>query len=184
MEYYALQVRTRAEEKYIKLFKANHPDDASRLIFPRRRLSVRRLGKVHDELAPVFPGYIFIEVEDTLNLKLQWSLRRTDGFFRFLRSNQDIRPLSGSDLRTVLHFVGTGSVAEKSKVHFNDADRIVVDEGPLKGLEGSIVKVDKRKGRAKDQTRPVRRFLHDRPRFRRDRSFIAGDSSSLYADEQ
>lgn len=149
MHYYAIQVRTRAEDKYIRLFKANNPEDAARLVFPQRRLSVRRMGKVRDELAPVFPGYLFIEVEDSLSVKLQWSLRKTDGFFRFLRSNQDICPLTDDDLRTVLHFIGIGSVAEKSKVFFNDSDRIVVAEGPLKGLEGNIVKVDKRKGRAK-----------------------------------
>lgn len=149
MEYYALQVRTRGEDKYIRLFKASHPGEAIRLVFPLRRLSVRRLGKVADELAPVFPGYLFVEAADDLSAKLQWALRRTDGFFRFLRSNQDVAPLSGNDLRTVLHFVGSGQVAEKSKVYFNDADRIVVAEGPLKGLEGNIVKVDKRKGRAK-----------------------------------
>jgi transcriptional antiterminator NusG len=80
---------------------------------------------------------------------MYWSLRRTDGFFRFLKSNQDIRPLEGKDLATVLHFVGFGPVAEKSKVWFDDDDRIVVAEGPLKGLEGKIIKVDKRKGRAK-----------------------------------
>jgi transcription antitermination factor NusG len=34
-------------------------------------------------------------------------------------------------------------------VRFDDNDRIVVIEGPLKGLEGSIIKVDKRKQRAK-----------------------------------
>ena len=149
MEYYALQVRTRGEDKYMRLFKAAHPGEEIHLVFPLRRLSVRRRGKVSDELAPVFPGYLFVQVEDSLSIRLQWALRRTDGFFRFLRSNQDIAPLSGKDLRTVLHFVGHGQVAEKSKVFFNDEDRIAVQEGPLKGLEGNIVKVDKRKGRAK-----------------------------------
>jgi len=150
MEYYALQVRTRAEDKFIRLFKAGHPEEPARILFPQRRMAVRRLGKVKDELAPVFPGYLFLEVEGELGPPLQWALRRTDGFFRFLRSNQDVAPLSGVDLRTVLHFVNpTGAVAEKSRVFFNDEDRIVVEEGPLKGLEGSIVKVDKRKGRAK-----------------------------------
>lgn len=36
-------------------------------------------------------------------------------------------------------------------VHFDENERIVVDEGPLKGLEGSIIKVDRRKQRAKIQ---------------------------------
>jgi transcriptional antiterminator NusG len=37
----------------------------------------------------------------------------------------------------------------KSKVYFNENSRIVVVEGPLYGLEGRIIKADKRKRRAK-----------------------------------
>ena len=49
-----------------------------------------------------------------------------------------------------LHFIKKiGPVAGKSKVYFDENSRIVVTEGPLMGLEGKIVKVDKRKGRAK-----------------------------------
>ena len=44
-----------------------------------------------------------------------------------------------------------GEIAEPSRVHFDENDRIVVDSGPLQGLEGKIVKVDRRKGRAKIQ---------------------------------
>ena len=42
-----------------------------------------------------------------------------------------------------------GEVVEKSKVYFDENKRIRVTEGALKGLEGHIVKVDKRKRRAK-----------------------------------
>ena len=149
MEYFTIQVRTRAEDKYIKLFNAAYGDDAARLIFPQRRLPIKREGKTSYELAPVFPGYIFVQAGEGMESKLFWSLRRIEGFFRFLKSNQDIVPLEGRDLRTVLHFVGPSSIAEPSKVYFNDQDRVVVAEGPLKGLEGCILKVDKRKGRAK-----------------------------------
>ncbi len=149
MDYFAIQVRTRAEEKYIRLFKARWPEATVRLVFPQRQLSIRKGGITKNEIAPIFPGYIFLESEGSLDPHLYWGLRRTEGFFRFLKSNQDIRPLEGRDLETVLHFIGFGPVAEKSKVWFGDDDRIVVAEGPLKGLEGRIIKVDKRKGRAK-----------------------------------
>jgi transcriptional antiterminator NusG len=49
-----------------------------------------------------------------------------------------------------MHFIReVGPVAGKSKVYFDDNSRIVVISGPLSGLEGRIVKADKRKGRAK-----------------------------------
>lgn len=38
-----------------------------------------------------------------------------------------------------------------SMIHFDENERIVVDEGSLKGLEESIITVDRRKQRAKIQ---------------------------------
>jgi transcriptional antiterminator NusG len=103
-------------------------------------------------MAAIFPGYIFAEIEDDEEgiLTHQWAFRRTDGFYRFLRSNQNICPLENRDLELVLHFIKkVGPVAGASRVYFNENDRIVVIDGPLMGLEGNIIKVDKRKRRAK-----------------------------------
>jgi transcriptional antiterminator NusG len=151
MNYYAIQVRTRAESKFIKLFRALHPEVTLPIHFPQRRLDIRRKGKAKTSTSAVFPGYIFIEAENEREiLACQWDFRRTEGFFRFLRSNQDITPLADRDLELVLHFIkNAGPVAGRSKVYFNENSRIVVVEGPLMGLEGRIIKVDKRKGRAK-----------------------------------
>jgi transcriptional antiterminator NusG len=151
MKYYALQVKTRSEEKYIKLLKALHPDIQFPLYFPRRKIDIRRKGRITSSTAAIFPGYIFVETgeEDDI-LRYQWFFRRTDGFYRFLKSNQNITPLADRDLEAVLHFIkNAGPVAGISKVYFNENSRIVVTEGPLMGLEGKIIKVDKRKGRAK-----------------------------------
>jgi transcriptional antiterminator NusG len=58
--------------------------------------------------------------------------------------------MTDRDLEVALHFIkNVGPVAGKSRVYFNEKSRIVVIDGPLMGLEGRIVKVDKRKGRAK-----------------------------------
>ncbi|MDR2143581.1 MAG: antiterminator LoaP [Treponema sp.] len=151
MKYYALQVKTRGEEKYIKLFRALYPGCTLPIYFPKRSLAVRRKGVVVQTTPAVFPGYIFLEIEDEDSIyNYHWLFRRTDGFYRFLKSNQNIKALSGKDLETVLHFTKkTGPLAGVSKVYFDENSRIVVVEGPLAGLEGSIVKVDKRKGRAK-----------------------------------
>ena len=47
------------------------------------------------------------------------------------------------------HFVRFGEVIGKSTVTFDENSRIQVKDGPLAGLEGRIVKVDRRKQRAK-----------------------------------
>ena len=151
MNYYALQVKTRGEEKYMRLFQAKYPEITLPLYFPQRSLDIRRGGKIIPSKLAVFPGYIFLELseEDDI-LRYHWAFRRTEGFYRFLRSNQDIAPLQNRDLELVLHFIKhVGPLAGKSKVYFDENSRIVVISGPLSGLEGRIVKADKRKGRAK-----------------------------------
>jgi len=151
MNYYAVQVRTRGEEKFMKLFKAMHPDIKIPIHFPRRRLDIRRKQKIYNVCSAIFPGYLFLELENDDNIyNYHNEFRRTEGFYRFLPSSQDICPLSDRDLELVLHFVrNVGPIAGKSIVTFDENSRIVVIEGPLSGLEGKIVKVDKRKGRAK-----------------------------------
>ncbi len=151
MQYYTIQVKTRTEQKFIKLFKALNPDCNVEIHFLQRMLNVRKKGIVKPVLSPIFPGYLFIEVDEDDSIeRYHWLFRKTEGFFRFLKSNQDIEPLSGKDLETVLHFLKkNGPIAGVSLVHFDENSRIVVDEGALKGLEGCIIKVDKRQGRAK-----------------------------------
>jgi transcriptional antiterminator NusG len=150
MNHYAIQVKTRGEEKYIKLFRALHTDCPISIFFPKRSIPIRRKGKAVQTTPAVFPGYVFLECEEPEIKRFHWLFRRTDGFFRFLKSNQNIQPLAGRDLEIVLHFIKkTGTLAGISQVYFDENARIVVVEGPLAGLEGNIVKVDKRKKRAK-----------------------------------
>ena len=157
MQYYTIQVKSRNEEKFIKLFRALNSNLDYPIYFPQRCIDLRRKGVVHQATAAIFPGYLFVEAEKEAIIENQWAFRRTEGFYRFLKSNQDITPLSGKDLELVLHFTKkTGVIAGVSRVYFNENARIVVVEGPLSGLEGRIIKVDKRKKRAK-----VRLNLYD-----------------------
>ncbi len=151
MNYYALQVKTRSEDVYIKrAILSLDPEirEKIRFIFPRRKLTIRQKGENKTQVEPVFPGYLFMESERLENA-MYWSLRTTPGFFRFLPDNKEPKPLEGRDLAMLSHFMSFGDVADKSKVRFDENDRIQILEGPLKGLEGYIVKVDRRKGRAR-----------------------------------
>lgn len=120
----------------------------TRLWWPRRKLTIRRKGRRVPSLAPLFPGYVVVEAPQIDEQRLR-TLRRSTGFVRFLVDNSDIRELQDQDLELVRHFLSFGEIVEQSRVTFDVNNRIVVQEGPLKGLEGRIVKVDRRKGRAK-----------------------------------
>ncbi|MFW5828014.1 MAG: antiterminator LoaP [Alkalispirochaeta sp.] len=151
--FYVFQILTGEEQRFItlahKALLRNKLED-TRIWWPRRKLTIRRRGRQIRTLAPLFPGYLIVEAPGMDAPRLR-TIRSCTGFVRFLKTNQDIRPLEGEDLELVRHFLSFGEIVEQSKVSFDVNNRIVVQEGPLKGLEGRIIKVDKRKGRAKVQ---------------------------------
>lgn len=152
MKYYAAQVKTLKEEEYIKRLQENlkFRAEKQRFIFPKKLMPTRRKGKVVKEMLPLFPGYIFIETsEEKIDNELYNIMRFTPNFYRFLPNNKEKHSMEGKDLSLIKHFLSFGEIMETSKVFFDENERIVVAEGPLKGLEGLIVKVDRRKKRAR-----------------------------------
>jgi transcriptional antiterminator NusG len=119
-----------------------------RFVWPRRRLTIRHRGATQSSLSPIFPGYVFYEAEE-VSPQLYWAIRQLSGYVRFLRNDGSLEALSGEDRELLLHFLSYGEVVDRSLVYFDDNRRIRVKSGPLKGLEGRIIRVDKRKKRAK-----------------------------------
>jgi transcriptional antiterminator NusG len=146
MLYFTLQVRTGKESLFIEIARRRDPEAS--LLWPRRRLRIRRGGEWRDSLAPLFPGYLFLrtEISDDIPRRL---LRSLPDFIRFLPSNDRITALDERDQSTLNHFLAFGEVVDKSVATFDENRRIRIVSGPLQGLEGRIVKVDRRKGRAR-----------------------------------
>ena len=158
--YFALQVITRREARFLRVAaQALETLPGVHLFWPRRSLKVRRAGLWKEVLQPVFPGYLFVEADSVAGDVYQ-KVRGLPGFLRFLPSNQDVQPVSERDARPLALLLRYGEVIRKSIAVFDDNNRIRILEGPLKGLEGLIVKVDRRKGRAK-----VKLDLYDESRL-------------------
>lgn len=152
MSFFVVSVQPRRERHFMRSaeLRRRHValDPEPTLYWPRRKLTIRRRGKRQETLAPIFPGYVFLSADRVTDEMFRF-VRELPGFYRFLDSNDRIRALSGRDSEIVTHFVKFGDVIGKSTVTFDKNQRIRVLNGPLEGLEGAIVKVDKRKQRAK-----------------------------------
>ncbi|UCG00129.1 MAG: antiterminator LoaP [Spirochaetaceae bacterium] len=143
-----MQVRTGKEKQYLKQADKVLRAPEQRLYWPRRALRIRREGAWKDSVAAIFPGYLFLQSED-IPPPLYWALRRIPGFLRYLKDNQHIEPLNTRDREILQHFLSYGEIVQRSRVFFDQDRRIRVISGPLMGMEGRIVKVDRRKGRAR-----------------------------------
>jgi transcriptional antiterminator NusG len=148
MAFFAVQIWTGSEGKFLSLARKKELAPSVRMFWPRRNLRIRRRGVWRDSLAPIFPSYVFIQSE-ALDPELYYALKRTSGFIRFLPSNESAKPMDKKDQDLLTHFLSFGEIVDRSLVSFDENKRIRVLSGPLKGLEGRITKVDRRKGRAK-----------------------------------
>jgi transcriptional antiterminator NusG len=139
---------TRYEDRFLAIAQNRMPDGSARILWPRRNLRIRRGGQWKNSLAPVFPGYLFLQAE-SVDPALFATVRKAPGFIRFLLSNDNITALGKKDQELLSHFLSFGEIVDRSIATFDENRRIRILAGPLKGLEGKIVKVDRRKGRAK-----------------------------------
>jgi transcriptional antiterminator NusG len=148
MAFFVIQVRTGKEQQYIKQADKVLRAPEQRLYWPRRALRIRRQGEWKDSVAAIFPGYLFLQTE-SISPPLYGALKRISGFLRYLKDNQHIEALNARDREILMHFLSYGEVVQRSRVFFDQDNRIRVISGPLKGMEGRVVKVDRRKGRAR-----------------------------------
>ena len=151
MQYFIIQVASGREQAFIDNVRKFAPQltDKHNFIYLTRELTIRRQGKLLTQVQPMFPSYIILQSVNGVDSFTLAALKKVPDFYHFLNSNTDIVPLNDRDVQIVQHFLGLGPKIGSSLVRFDDNDRIVVIEGPLKGFEGSIVKVDKRKQRAR-----------------------------------
>lgn len=150
MYLFAIQVITGSENKFIDSTTKNNPEIGERLFYPRRKLEIRKKGKISRQLCPLFSGYVFFKnQENKLETETINFIRKQDSFIRILKETRHPSCLSPQDTELIQHFISEKGISDISTVYFDENNRIVVESGPLKGLEGRIVKVDKRKQRAK-----------------------------------
>ncbi|PIE98735.1 MAG: transcriptional antiterminator NusG [Treponema sp.] len=150
MQYYAIQVMSGREDRFIEMGNALLDTEGSKFFTPKRELQTKKNGVKKRRLYPVFTGYVFLETNE-ISIKMCNDLKRIKYFSKILPNTKSPRSLTENDLVYIKHFLNFGNVARISKATFNENNRIVILEGALKGLEGKIIKVDKRKGRAKVQ---------------------------------
>ena len=151
MVIYCISVRTGQEESYIKAVQSvlDAPEALfhGTLHFLKKRMRLKT-GKEYME--PFFPGYVFLQTDETDGAKLR-TLAKFKGFMRFLPSSTEINPLVKSDLDIITTMLKFGTTMEIVPVMFDENDRIVILDGPFKNIPGKIIAVNRRNKRVNIQ---------------------------------
>ncbi|MDX9783223.1 MAG: transcription termination/antitermination NusG family protein [Spirochaetia bacterium] len=157
MSFFAIQVTSGREDAYIEFFSKLRPDQT--LYNIKKKIRSRKKGKPTVVTTCLFPGYLFFQYpEDSLSGELLRTIRSTKYFIRVLPATDNIKALSERDASIIRQLVAFGGEIGSSVVSFDENNKIKVVQGPMMGMEGRIIKVDRRKKRAK-----VRLELNDSP---------------------
>jgi len=131
--WYALYTRSRHE----KFVEAELQKKSFETFLPLRRITRRwsDRNKIIEE--PLFGGYLFVRTE--LQHQNRLEILNTRGAVRFLGFNAGPVPVPAREIESVRRFV-TEEIAIDPFPYLAAGDRVYVRSGPLKGVEGFIVR--------------------------------------------
>lgn len=147
MHFYCMSVKTGMEEKYKKsvlpLIQGEISIFSGNLHILKKLMRLKNGKEYFDYF---FPGYVFLETEETSLNKIK-ELSDGDGFIRFLPSSKEIYPLVKKDEQVVSSILQYGSTLGIVPVSFDKGDKIVILDGPFKDYSGQVVAVNRRNKR-------------------------------------
>lgn len=144
--WYVLFVNTNQEEKVKKILQ-KEMEGEYQFIIPTRELRERKNGKWYNVKRKLFPGYVLIKA--MMSIEVYYKLKKVSGVIKLLRNEDEVLTLSEKELKVLNILIDNNdnNIGISTLCKENESIRIIA--GPLLGLEGQIIKIDCRKGRAK-----------------------------------
>ncbi len=130
--WFALQVHTKHELSVADFLRSRGYDPFVPVYPCRKRWSDRI--KVVD--APLFPGYMFCR----LNLRYRLPALMTPGVIRIVGRNRLPLPVDESEINAIQTVVSS-EIPNQPWPFLRAGDRVQIDRGPLRGLEGILLEV-------------------------------------------
>lgn len=144
--WYVIQVRTGSEKEIVRQCQKVIPQEILEKSFlPYFEEMKRYQGSWHKEKKLLFPGYVFLITEDPD--KLYQGLKQVIGLTKLLKTGEQIIPLKKAEIAFLLKFGGREQLVKMS-TGFVEKEQVVILEGPLKGLEGFVKKINRHKREA------------------------------------
>lgn len=170
MRWHALFVQTGKEDLVCNVIRKRFEEANCRAIVPMRRLLERKQGLLREVYKPILPGYVLVNIH--MNAVQYNKLRNIPRVIKLLNKytshdkkkiekqvegNKSIvekfesyilSQIENEEIEPILQLINSDNIIDFSSLYFENT-KVVVHSGPLKGQEGIIRKIDKRKCRAK-----------------------------------
>ncbi|MFQ6116412.1 MAG: antiterminator LoaP [bacterium] len=109
------------------------------VLLPKTEVMVTRSGRKKKLLKPLFPGYIFVEME--LNDNFRYEIKNTPGVINFIGCGNDPTPVLENEIKYIMTLVDDGQTP-LMETTFKVGDRAQVVNGPFMGTSGVITEID------------------------------------------
>lgn len=164
MDWYAMFVKTGKEDLVQKMFRKQFDESVVRAIVPKRKLQEKKQGQAYEVYKKLFPGYVLLNTQ--MDSKRYYEFKRIpithkllnkysykDHIQNYKENDGDLETYSFSkiddeEISLILELIGDSETIETSTIYIKSA-KVTVCDGPLKGREGIIKKIDRRKKRAR-----------------------------------
>ena len=144
MRMYVIQVTGGREAHARDLITRLLGDLVSECFIPRREVFRHEKGEWVSVTETLFPGYLFVRTSQIQQVSER--LGRVPAFTRLLgKSDEKIIPLSSEEVAWLEALLAPVSKVLEKSVGVIEGDRVIVTEGPLKGHEAQISKIDRHK---------------------------------------
>lgn len=144
--WYVIQVRTGTEREIIRQCQTVIPKEILEKSFlPCFEEMKRYKGAWHKEQKLLFPGYVFLISGNPE--QLYRSLKPVIGLTKLLKTGDQIISLTESEIQFLLRFGGKEQLVKMS-IGFMEQDQVTILDGPLKGMEGYIKRIDRHRREA------------------------------------
>jgi len=142
--WYVLRTKTGHEDR-VRIRLENKTECLS-VLLPKKEVMVTRSGRKRKLLKPLFPGYIFVEIE--LNDKFWYEIKNTPGVINFISSGNDPIPVRESEMEYIMALIDDGETP-LLETDFKVGDLAQIVNGPFMGASGVISEIDMKRKKTK-----------------------------------
>ena len=137
-KWYALHTRSHFEQKVYDGLRGKSIET----FLPRIQMMSRRKDRRKKILVPLLPGYVFVRTD--LNPEEHLMIVKTIGIVRMIGIRGKPVPANEDEISSLMVLDGTDRTVQ-NHAYMKKGDRVIIMEGPLKGLVGFYIRHNNRR---------------------------------------
>ena len=155
--WYVIWVESGKEHKVRGMIESQVPSETyDRILIPEKRIQKKFKGEWQEVQSVLFPGYLFVVAEDITEFAA--ALDAVPEFTKMLKADNEIAAIYPEEEAVLTRLVGQDEIVKMSEGMIEN-DRIIILDGPLKGMEGTIKRINRHKRIAVLQTELFERVI-------------------------